>query len=135
MIKKNTSKSIRGSAASRINFSGWRPLLVACCLCVLAAMLALPSLLPNARASARPRQEEKDKDKKQNKGKAGGNPSAQGAAKTAAPDEDEGDDPDVPNFAKGVIDKETFHARRSDQTNLLRGFEPGKPFDPSLRAQ
>jgi hypothetical protein len=52
-------------------------------------------------------------------------------------DEDAGYDPDLP--AKGLlrnrIDKEEYQRLRDEYFGILRGVEPGRPFDPSLRVR
>src|SRR5207247_1127124 len=133
MMKRVELKEISvGSRSSMVKTASLRRALVVCCLLTLSAMmLALPDALPRVRAGAR--QEQAGKDKNQNK--APGNVTTQGATKTAAPDEDEGEDPDLPPGFSGRIDKEAYHAGRSDQINLWRGMEPGKPFDVTGRSR
>ena len=132
MMKRVELKGSVGSRSSQVKPASLRRALVVCCLLTLSAMmLALPGALPRVRAGAR--QEKADKDKNQNK--ASGNVTTQGATKTAAPDEDEGEDPDLPTGFSGRIDKEAYHAGRSDQINLWRGMEPGKPFDVTGRSR
>jgi len=50
-------------------------------------------------------------------------------------DDDEADDPDRPSFLHGTIDNATYLRMREEYTALLRGFEFGKPFDPTARGR
>jgi hypothetical protein len=139
MINKSRSTSIRNSVASpQLKTAAWRPLLVACCLCVLAAMLVLPGALPKVRAGARQQQQESAKDKKQNKtrDRDKDNVTSQGVTKNVEPDEEEeGEDPDLPAGLSGKVDKEVYLTGRTEQINLRRGMEPGKAFDPTARSR
>ncbi|HEY3025772.1 MAG TPA: carboxypeptidase regulatory-like domain-containing protein, partial [Pyrinomonadaceae bacterium] len=47
----------------------------------------------------------------------------------------EGDDPDLPAFMAGKVDKEDYLRLRAEHINKLRGFERGKPFDPGARGR
>ena len=131
MMKSAESKETNvRSLSSQVKPAALRRALVVCCLLTLSAMmLALPGALPRVHAAAR--QKKADKDKKQNKAT---DASTQSATKSVAPDE-EGEDPDLPGFLNGTIDKETYHAMRSNQINLWRGLEPGKPFDVTGRTR
>jgi hypothetical protein len=107
-------------------------------LALIVMMLGLPGALTNVRAGSNQEQRErKEKEKEKVQKETSENQSSQEASKKAKPedDEDEGEDPDLPAFAKGLIDKETFHARRSEQIDLWRGVEPGKPFDVTARSR
>src|SRR6476469_4378233 len=46
-----------------------------------------------------------------------------------------GDDPDLPNFMNGKLDKEDYLRLREEHINRLRGIEPGEPFDPTARVR
>jgi photosystem II stability/assembly factor-like uncharacterized protein len=46
-----------------------------------------------------------------------------------------GDDPDLPNFMTGKLDKEDYLRLREEHINRLRGIEPGEPFDPAARVR
>jgi len=48
-------------------------------------------------------------------------------------EEEEENDPDLPAFARNVINKEEYMKRRSLEIGRLRGFEKGKPFDVTNR--
>jgi Peptidase family C25 len=140
MMKRVELKEISvGSWSSQVKTASLRRARVVCCLLTLSAMmLALPGALLKVRAGAPQEKAGKDqagKDKNKNQNKAPGNVTTQGATKTAAPDEDEGEDPDLPPGFSGRIDKEAYHAGRSDQINFLRGMEPGKPFDVTGRSR
>jgi hypothetical protein len=45
------------------------------------------------------------------------------------------DDPDLPAFMKGKIDKGEYLRLRAEHINRLRGVERGKPFDPGARGR
>src|ERR1044071_2428744 len=55
--------------------------------------------------------------------------------------EDDGDedrtenDPDLPQFMSGKLDKEEYLTLREEYLNRLRGVEPGRPFDPEARVR
>src|SRR4051812_9848418 len=42
-------------------------------------------------------------------------------------------DPQLPGFLQAPVDKGAYLRARSEAIGRLRGIEPGKPFDPSLR--
>ncbi len=44
-----------------------------------------------------------------------------------------GDEPDMPDFARGIVDKEEFMLRRAQQLSMYRGIHEGVPFDPQDR--
>src|SRR2546430_418487 len=46
-------------------------------------------------------------------------------------DANDGDDPDLPAFAKGKIAEAEYLRLREEFIARLRGWEPGKPFDPT----
>lgn len=46
---------------------------------------------------------------------------------------EEGEDADLPRFSRGNIDKAEYLRRREEYIALRRGYEPGKPFDPTVR--
>jgi hypothetical protein len=132
-MKKTQSKFISESAAlSGRRPAALRPVLLACCLFMLAVMLVLPGMLPGVQAGAQQGQAGKEKD--QDKNKPGSNVTPQGVNPTAVPDEEEeGEDPDLPASFGGRIDKEVYLTGRNEQINLRRGVEPGKPFDVTGR--
>ena len=99
-----------------------RRVLVAFLFVLPAALLVLPGALPRTTAVAS--QSVKDKNKLN---------SAPTPVLSSDPDQ-EGEDPDLPK-SSGTIDKETYHALRSDFINLLRGVEPGKTFDVTARSK
>jgi hypothetical protein len=45
------------------------------------------------------------------------------------------DDPDLPGFMAGKIDKEEYLQRRSEHINKLRGIHPGRPVNPGARGR
>ena len=49
--------------------------------------------------------------------------------------EEDGNDPDLPAFAKGKIDGADYIRRREEYIARLRGWEADKPFDPSARGR
>src|SRR6266404_1748868 len=49
--------------------------------------------------------------------------------------EEDGNDPDMPAFAKGNIDEADYIRRREEYIARLRGWETDKPFDPSARSR
>src|ERR1700730_7904637 len=57
-----------------------------------------------------------------------------GGLPTVGPTQEE-NDPDLPPFAQGKIDKETYLGLREDHINLLRGLLPGQPFDFKARGR
>ncbi len=50
-------------------------------------------------------------------------------------DSDEGEDPDLPRFANGKVDKEAYMRARQDNISLIRGVDLNGKFDPSLRVK
>ena len=44
-------------------------------------------------------------------------------------------DPDLPPFARGRIDEDTYLRLREEHIARLRGLEPDKPFDPAARGR
>src|SRR5437870_4329330 len=50
-------------------------------------------------------------------------------------EEDEGDDPDIPPFQKGKIDKAELLRLREEQIAMIRGIQPDQPFDPEARGR
>jgi hypothetical protein len=50
-------------------------------------------------------------------------------------DEDEMNDPDRPAFLRGKFDEAEYMRLRDEQIALLRGVEPGKPFDFTARGR
>lgn len=49
--------------------------------------------------------------------------------------EDEGDDPDIPSFLQGKVDKDELLRLRADQIALIRGMQPDTDFDPTARGR
>ncbi len=49
--------------------------------------------------------------------------------------EEDGNDPDMPAFAKGNVDEADYIRRREEYIARLRGWETDKPFDPSARSR
>src|SRR6266498_3859214 len=45
------------------------------------------------------------------------------------------DDPDLPGFMAGTVDKEDYLLRRQEHIEKLRGVERGRPFDPHARGR
>jgi cell division septation protein DedD len=66
-------------------------------------------------------------------GGAGSNPPAKNTTFTDV-DTDKDDDPDLPPWMAGKIDKATYLAQRADYVNLLRGRPYNLPYDPHERA-
>lgn len=50
-------------------------------------------------------------------------------------DEANENDPDRPNFAKGVVNHAEYLRRRQEWVNYKLGMEPGKPYDPMIRQE
>jgi len=48
-------------------------------------------------------------------------------------DEANENDPDRPNFAKGVVNHAEYLRRRQEWVNYKLGMDPGKPYDPMIR--
>ena len=53
----------------------------------------------------------------------------------AEADDDQMNDPDLPAFLRGKIDEAEYIRLRDEQVALLRGVEPGKPFDFTARGR
>ncbi|HJZ82843.1 MAG TPA: hypothetical protein VKD91_20930, partial [Pyrinomonadaceae bacterium] len=49
--------------------------------------------------------------------------------------EDEGEDPDIPAFLQGKVDKAELLRLRSDQIAMIRGMSPDTDFDPTARGR
>src|SRR5262249_23753472 len=49
--------------------------------------------------------------------------------------EDEGEDPDIPTFLQGQVDKAELLRLRSDQIAMIRGMQPDADFDPTARGR
>src|SRR6266404_859089 len=49
--------------------------------------------------------------------------------------EEDGNDPDMPAFAKGNVDEADYIRRREEYIARLRGWETDKPFEPSARSR
>src|SRR5499427_1606672 len=48
---------------------------------------------------------------------------------------DEGEDPDIPSFLQGQVDKAELLRLRSDQIAMIRGMQPDTDFDPTARGR
>ena len=51
------------------------------------------------------------------------------------PEEANENDPDRPDFAKGLVNQAEYLRRRQEWVNMKMGIEPGKPFDPMARVR
>jgi hypothetical protein len=49
--------------------------------------------------------------------------------------EDETEDPDIPSFMQGQVDKEELLRLRGDQIAMIRGMQPDTDFDPAARGR
>jgi photosystem II stability/assembly factor-like uncharacterized protein len=114
-----------------------RPVLIAITLAVFALAL---SLLPNTMLkTSAARNSGKGSPVKASKQPAATIPTAAASALTAAqkssgvqPDDEE--DPDVPPFARGLINKEDYLLRRNDNINFLRGIPYPTGPNPRIKA-
>lgn len=53
----------------------------------------------------------------------------------AEADEANENDPDRPNFAKGLVNHAEYLRRRQEWVNYKLGMDPGKPYDPRIRQE
>jgi hypothetical protein len=49
--------------------------------------------------------------------------------------DDEGEDPDIPSFLQGKVDKAELLRLRGDQIAMIRGMQPDTDFDPTARSR
>src|SRR5947209_10295554 len=61
-------------------------------------------------------------------------PAAQSQTPAATTSPQVQDDPDIPAFAQGSVDKQTYLEKRAEHMNLLRGLSADRPVDPHARS-
>ncbi len=116
-----------------------RPILVVICLVVFAAgLVVLPNALQKVSAARKGSERHLAKGAKQRAvGKSilgAASLLAQDKGSTQAVSNQGEEDPDVPPFARGMIDKEEYLLRRNQHISLLRGLPYDTPYNPRIKA-
>ena len=122
---------VRPKRQSRVR---WVPSVPMSLCLIIAGILLVPNALQTASAARKASGPALTKGAKANKRAlaVASLPAQIRSARPATTQEEE--DPDVPHFARGIIEKEEYLLRRNENINFLRGIPYDTPYNPRIKA-